>query len=222
MSIFQKVKKFFVKYFPLTAVSRNATLLLIKINFAGLANKYYRAAKIRKSKAWQKIEHTWEDLGGNKDTLYNAVKQGMRVEYKHHPNRHKEKRPVWKYDGDVIEEFYEADNFEPVSTSAAAASASPIILKFAKILKESGIVEQIAKGLKSPEKQIQETGQEFLQKAAKEHVKRGGKVTIKNGKQYVDLGNGTDKNFSKLPDNKMLIIVVVLAIVVLLSFQKNN
>jgi hypothetical protein len=125
-----KFKNFFLKFNPASAVGRNAYLLLVKTNFKGSALIPYRAAKDKSSKAWKNLAKYWQSLGGNPRTLDLAVQQGMRLEYKNHPNSHAEKDPVFKFDG--------SDSFDPATASAALA-AVPVILGVIKNLKKSGV-----------------------------------------------------------------------------------
>ena len=127
-----RLGKLFMKYNPVLAASRNATLLLTKLNAGGLANTMYHAASKKNSKLWQELSHLWDKIGGKPDVLYHAIKQGMRVEYKHHKNQHATSEAVFSFDG-------MPDNFEPVTTGAAAATAAPLIVKIMNLLKKYGI-----------------------------------------------------------------------------------
>lgn len=120
-----KLGKIIFKFNPGAAAARNATLLLTKMNAAGLAVRLYHAAKKKDSPAWKELSKFWDKIGGNPEILYHAIKQGMRVEYKHHPNRHKESAAVFNY-----------EDFEPVSTATATATATPVLIKLLNIIKK--------------------------------------------------------------------------------------
>jgi hypothetical protein len=145
---FDKTKNVLIRYNPSRVTQRNATLAAIRLNVAGLAMKLYRAGKTRSSKTWQETEKKWEQLGGKKDNLYSALQQGVRVEYKNHPNRHAEKEPVFNFLGedvsiyaDMADQFIDLgyDTGEPVSAGAIALAALPVIAALLDVLKKNGI-----------------------------------------------------------------------------------
>ena len=97
--------------------ARNAFLLLVSINFTGLATKL--------SAGWKKnasgLTNLWQGLGGNINALKNAWEKGE-----------KKKRILG----------IEANNYNAqigVAPAAAAAAAAPIILKVVDWLKKIGI-----------------------------------------------------------------------------------
>lgn len=106
-------KKFVLKL--AAAPVRNAFLLLVKINFAGLATKLARAW----DKAPSKIQNFWNGVGGNIAVLKKNWEQGSK------------KKRIF---GNMI-------GVEPVSTTAAAtaAVASPLLVTVANVLKDIGI-----------------------------------------------------------------------------------
>lgn len=127
-----KFKNLLVKFFPLIALSRNATLLLTKLNAGGLAVLMYKAAKDKNSHEWRELSKLWKSVGGNPDVLMHAIKQGMRVEYKHHANKHAEKTAAFNFDDNY-------DCLEPVTTATAAATAAPLIVKITTLLAKLGL-----------------------------------------------------------------------------------
>jgi len=127
-----KLKNLVVKFFPAIALSRNATLLLTKLNAGGLAVLMYKAAKDKNSHQWRELSKFWKSVGGNPNVLHHAIVQGMRVEYKHHPNKHAEKSAVFNFDDDY-------DCLEPVTTATAAATAAPLIVKITTLLAKLGL-----------------------------------------------------------------------------------
>lgn len=124
------------------APARGALLLLIGLNFAGLATKLDRAFKNNagKTKDW------WLKLGGNPNKLLSAVNKGAR------------KRRIF---GD--DEMASEGQVGAVATTAAAATAAPILIKLAEFLKSIGI----------DAKDVAESGKKLLaQKVKKEVDKR--------------------------------------------------
>lgn len=97
------------------APSRNAFLLLVKLNVFGLATKLQQAF----AKDADKINRFWSSAGGNTNTLLKQVQQGA-----------KKKRIL----GSVA-------IGEP-ATAAAVAAATPLLVKIAEILKSIGINPQ--------------------------------------------------------------------------------
>jgi hypothetical protein len=97
------------------APSRNAYLLLVKLNFLGLATKLNRAIQTNPDK----LRTVWESLGGNYKTLTIAVGQGF-----------KKKRL-----GDASLMI----GAIPAAAATAVPVATPIIIKIAQFLKSIGI-----------------------------------------------------------------------------------
>lgn len=141
-----KIGNTIFKYFPATALARNSVLFLTSVNAGGLAVAMYKAAKDSKSKAWQDLATTWEKVGGKRGALLQAIKKGMAIEYRHHPNKHGEKSAVFNYDPyETIFTDEDPDNFEPVTTGTAAATGAPLIAKILAVLKKAGISTEEAK-----------------------------------------------------------------------------
>lgn len=70
------------------APSRNAYLLLLKLNTFHMAIKIWqKAAHDKNSAAWKNLAGKWKKLGGNENNLYNAVKQGVNTYNKLHKSK---------------------------------------------------------------------------------------------------------------------------------------
>lgn len=106
----KKKGKLLVKFNPATATARNAFLLLVKLNIFNLGRKLYQA----QTKDAGKLKSWWEKLGGNYRTL--AINIGLGAK----------KQPQF---GFVV----------AAGTTAAIASATPLILKVKEFLKSMGI-----------------------------------------------------------------------------------
>ena len=96
------------------AVPRNAFLLLVKINFTGLATKL----KASWEKAPSKLQNFWGGIGGNINSLKIAFDQGAK------------KKRIFGIGAFTIGD---------PATAAAAASAAPILIKVASFFKSIGI-----------------------------------------------------------------------------------
>jgi hypothetical protein len=95
---------------------RNSFLLLVKLNFTGLATKLAAAWQ----KAPSKLQNFWESAGGQINALKKAWETGS-----------KKKR---------IFGVYDQIGLDPVTTTAAtAATAAPLLVKVADFLKKIGI-----------------------------------------------------------------------------------
>ncbi len=92
--------------------ARTAFLLLVGMNFAGLATKLKRALDQKANET----KNFWTGLGGNPNKLVKTIEQGAR------------KRRIL---GPSIG--------EPVTAGATAAVAAPILIKVAEFLKKLGI-----------------------------------------------------------------------------------
>lgn len=121
------------------APSRNAFLLLLKLNTFKLAtNMWAKAAHDKNSAGWKKLSDLWHKLGGNTTNFYNAIKQGVNTYNK----LHKSKKHI---SGDLYEDMYmsgmDGDDMGVVQVAAAAviAAAAPIIAALAGLLKSLGI-----------------------------------------------------------------------------------
>ena len=126
---------------------RNAFLLLVKLNFGGLANKLERAW----DKAPTKLRTFWESTGGVLDALKKAWESGS-----------KKKRI-----------FGDETIIGAAPVAATATAAAPLLVKVANVLKDIGIdpaeLVQIAKD--AANQKAQELAKKALEpKAAKEAV----------------------------------------------------
>jgi hypothetical protein len=126
------------------APSRNAYLLLVKLNFLGLATKLNRAMQTNPDK----LRTVWESLGGNYKTLTIAVGQGF-----------KKKR---------LGEAYRMLGVPlPPAVATAVPLATPILLKIANFLKSIGIEpEQLIEVAKEKVQQIAEAKIEQINEQA--------------------------------------------------------
>jgi hypothetical protein len=126
------------------APSRNAYLLLVKLNFLGLATKLNRAIQTNPDK----LRTVWENLGGNYKTLTIAVGQGF-----------KKKR--------LGEASVMIGVPLPPAVATAVPVASPIIIKIANFLKSIGInPEQLVEVAKEKVQQIAEAKIEQINEQA--------------------------------------------------------
>jgi hypothetical protein len=126
---------------------RNSFLLLVKLNFAGLATKL--------AAAWQKtpseLQNFWESAGGQINALKKAWEAGS-----------KKKRI-----------FGVGIGVAPAAPAAAAATAAPLLIKVADFLKKIGIEpdELVQVGKDALNKRAQELAKKALEpKAASEAV----------------------------------------------------
>jgi hypothetical protein len=95
------------------APARGSFLLLVGLNFMGLATKLKKAFTDNKDKT----NNFWSSLGGNTNELLRKVEQGA-----------KKKRILGNY-----------DEIGVISTASISAAAAPILLKVGNFLKELGI-----------------------------------------------------------------------------------
>jgi hypothetical protein len=98
------------------APARGSFLLLVGLNFMGLATKLSNAFKTNKDKT----NSFWSNLGGNTNELLRKTEQGA-----------KKKR--------ILGDYQEGQQIGVVSTAAIAAAAAPILLKVGDLLKSIGI-----------------------------------------------------------------------------------
>lgn len=139
-----KRPKFFFKI--TLAPSRGAFLLLVGLNFLGLATKLLAALQRNKDA----VNNFWANLGGNTNELIRKVNQGA-----------------------VKKRIFGEDVFLPqpgqmgeavtATTAAAAAAAAPILVKLVDFLAKLGIS-------KDDLKEIGETGKRLLAKSIKDAV----------------------------------------------------
>lgn len=114
----QKPKSKVVLKFAL-APARGSFLLLVGLNFMGLATKLKKAFTDNKDKT----NTFWSNLGGNTNELLRKTEQGA-----------KKKR--------ILGDYQEGEQIGVVSTAAIAAAAAPILLKVGDLLKSIGIDPQ--------------------------------------------------------------------------------
>jgi len=105
------------------APSRNAFLVLLKLNAFDLAYQLFKHAQTDNGK--NKIRKLWEKVGGKWKNFAKNINQGMRV-YNHH--HHKQMPEGWHTIG-----------FAPAAIPAAAAAALPVIKVFMDLFKQLGI-----------------------------------------------------------------------------------
>lgn len=118
------------------AIPRNAFLLLLKFNVHGWATGL-------KNKTWGELGWWTTDWGGNRTDLQNAIKDGA-----------KNKRILGFDYNDVIYPNMVNGIGEPVTITAALASATPIIIKITKILDEAQKVADKTEKLQTKTKSI--------------------------------------------------------------------
>jgi hypothetical protein len=109
----KKRKKILVKFNPVGAAGRNAFLLIVKLNVFNLARRLN--ALIQKNP--NKLKSFWEKIGGNFNNLLNNVRIGAKL------------KPQQASVGVAI----------ATGTAAAVTTATPIIVKVIKLLKDAGI-----------------------------------------------------------------------------------
>lgn len=81
------------------APSRNAFLLLVKLNTFHLATKMWqKAARDKNSANWKKLAAKWEQLGGKADKLYREIQRGVNTYNK----LHKAKKKISGYDDPMV------------------------------------------------------------------------------------------------------------------------
>ena len=110
----KKVGRVLVKFNPATASSRNAFLLLVKLNAFNLARRLYKLLTTNPSR----LKKFWEKIGGNFNNLQRNILQGA-----------KQKAPAESVNGIGV----------LPAIAAAIAAATPIVLKVVSLLKSAGI-----------------------------------------------------------------------------------
>ncbi len=110
----KKIGRVLVKFNPATASSRNAFLLLVKLNAFNLAKKLYTLAASNPDK----LKSFWEKIGGSYKNLQKNILQGS-----------KQKMPIDSVNGIGV----------LPAIAAAIAAATPIVLKAVALLKSAGI-----------------------------------------------------------------------------------
>ena len=110
----KKRGKVLLKFNPATVSSRNAFLLLVKINAFNLGRRLYKLLSNNPGK----LRTFWEKIGGNWKNLEKNILQGA-----------KQKAPVESVAGIGV----------VPAIAAAIAAATPIVLKAVQLLKSAGI-----------------------------------------------------------------------------------
>ena len=96
-----------LKFEPALVTSRNATLLVTKLNLFNIAERMNQG--IEKG-GWHKLEELWKSIGGNPKKLQLAIQMGKKVHDKHH---HKfEGYEGFDFEGSNFDEFEGFDYFE--------------------------------------------------------------------------------------------------------------
>lgn len=186
------------------AVPRNAFLLLLRFNVhgwaTGLKNKNFDQL------AW------WKDFGGNRTELMAVIKEGA------------SKKRILGIENDMLYDI-NAIGVEPISTTAALASAAPIIAKVSSILNEAEKVSNAVEKISSPvNKTLQavNTAKQGFEKTTGLKIedvifkKESGKTTQQSSLSKQDLGKPTDAEAQKIAqaavkggaiDNKKLFLI---------------
>lgn len=126
---------------------RNSFLLLVTLNFAGLANKLANAWE----KAPSKLQNFWESAGGQINALKKAWEKGST------------KKRIFGIDDQI--------GVAPAAPAAAAATAAPLLVKVADFFNKIGIdpAELVQVGKDALNKRAQELAKKALEpKAATE------------------------------------------------------
>lgn len=149
-----------VKAFAL-AVPRNAYLSLVRLNFKKLAVKLAKATSTQEGR--QKVHATWCKLGGNGAKLQSAIDKAF-AKYK------RKRGQVGFMDTDEL-----ATIGEPISLTAIIASATPIIVALAPLLKQFGGSkgEEIAETAEAVTESVQPEGQPAEEQPAEEGAEVG-------------------------------------------------
>jgi hypothetical protein len=127
------------------AIPRNSFLLLIEFNVKGWATGL-------KNKTMNELKW-WADIGGDRVKLVEAIKRGA-----------KNKRILGFNDNDVLFPSSVGSIGEPISISAALATATPIIIKVTDLLSAAEKVAAKAEGIVDKGKGILDKGKDNLDK----------------------------------------------------------
>lgn len=195
-------KKVLVKVAAVPA--RNAFLLLVKLNFQGLAVKLSNSL-INNS---AKVEKIWKDVGGKFESLKKAIEAGSR------------KAPVENLAAD--ETFIDEEAIGAVTAAAAIAAASPIILKVTSFLKSAGIDTTKIKQIASKElvKSVNKAKDKIKTAAVKKIQPKKDSNNVKLATNTTQSSNepGTSETAQTFDENKS----VDLENVTVTSSKKNN
>lgn len=180
--------------------SRNAYLLLVKLNFLGLATKLNRAIQTNPDK----LRTVWESLGGNYKTLTIAVGQGF-----------KKKR--------LGEASVMIGVPLPPAVSTAVPIATPILIKIGNFLKSIGInPEQLVEVAKDKVKEIAEAKIEQInERAEAEQVQA--KEDVQKVEKELDAEAGASESESTGAGiNKKTLLLVGAGAVALFLFTRKR
>lgn len=176
------------------APARGAFLLLVGLNFLGLATKL----KASFTNAAGKTESWWKNLGGNPNELLRKVNQGAT-----------KKRIL----GDDYLFMSEGQIGVAPAAGAAAATAAPILIKVAEFLKSLGL----------DPKEIAETGKEILAKKIKSAVDKNlSKEEMEQEISDQQVNEAVDQAMTKDSGTKnMLPIIIGGGVIAYLLFNKK-
>lgn len=184
------------------APSRNAYLLLVKLNFLGLATKLNRAIQTNPDK----LRTVWENLGGNYKTLTIAVGQGI-----------KKKR--------LGEAQVMLGVPLPPAVATAVPVASPIIIKIANFLKSIGInPEQLVEVAKEKAQAIAEAKINQINEQAQEEkeVAQQDVAQVEKELSKAEAGAEADGGSTGAGMNKNTLILVGAGAVALYLFTRKR
>jgi hypothetical protein len=119
-TIKEKIKKrgkLLLKFNPATVPARNAFLLIVKLNVLNIA---FRLKQLLQ-KDQSKLKKFWEGIGGSWNSLVKNIEVGYR----------KKAKKLERKSNRIGETF--------TATAAAVVSATPIIIKVVRLLKDNGI-----------------------------------------------------------------------------------
>ena len=198
------------------SIPRNAFLLLLRNNVhgwaTGLSRKNFNDLKF------------WKDFGGNRSDLQAAIKAGA-----------SKKRVL----GIKDDEYLDVTIGEPVTFTAALASAAPIVIKVSSLLKDAEKISNQVEGIKSTvdktTQAVNQAGSTFKSITGKSvsdilYKKDEGKSGDKNSLSESDFSKPTDAQAESVAksvvktggiDNKMILIGgAALAAILLISKKK--
>jgi hypothetical protein len=122
MSAIKNKKKFLVRFNPVGAAGRNAFLLIVKLNVFNLA----RRLNVLNQKNPNKLKSFWEKIGGNYSNLLNNINIGSKA-----------KKSATAQQSTSM--TAQRSNIGFVEAGVAVTTATPIIVKVIKLLKDAGI-----------------------------------------------------------------------------------
>lgn len=125
MSAIKNKKKFLVRFNPVGAAGRNAFLLIVKLNVFNLA----RRLNVLNQKNPNKLKSFWEKIGGNYNNLLNNINIGSKAK----------KSATAQQSTSMTAQRSSIGFAVATGTAAAVTTATPIIVKVIKLLKDAGI-----------------------------------------------------------------------------------